>query len=755
MPVATRSSSRPLASSIIPNSPAKRWRAEPHLPSEHPRGPAEEDLDDIDGTTLHQPPPESSISSGSDSDPDSDSDNPISSVTPINKQSAGFSRTKNPHSNPSPTLRKAPLSLPVKSPRGKGVKISHVEVPASPLDNPDIRLSAPQRAQRMPYQLNPRLMLNALPKLERWSDKILLLWSQYGSSYSRLKRHITNSTVKIKIEESWGDSYLGYKRHFGDRHFINVARALDAFPSIEDLNWSPTGIYQKANLAQLTLDIIYFCNGTRSDSPLDIIDSLFPSPFIPGEDEPLSEDTTRRIFEIGLEIRTQRCIMEMIESGKEKKPESILKDIFYGDIFEDSPLRGWEADGLDETDLPEEFRDRIEERIGNIRETFREDDTAVEISRLKTAFPWSEFVVRVASWVRETTDQINDQLKAQDDCNTAIAKLRSEFEPRAILDRQKTDEISQRTPPLESSPKWSRGLHRGERIFRPPRGREGSPELGSRPSENAAVTIEHEQIPEKVQAASFPETAAPQKNFISRALLRHFRQFIDRTQTTASTTHQQVGEASRHTAPPAATFLDRQKNAERISPIQPSPLGDRGPGRKTKRARSEESEDEESAFETTSRPSKRPRVVTEIRRRSPSRTAADRPQRAVSVASSSGRRLPESLQSRESTPPLEDRPTGGIVQRVRWTIEEDRQLIRLVGKYGSSWSRIKAADSNEENPKLENRNQVQLKDRGRQITFDYLRTRQKLPKNFKRINITKPQRKRLEEIGVDPDKREE
>ncbi|KMU84407.1 hypothetical protein CIHG_02192 [Coccidioides immitis H538.4] len=139
MPVATRSSSRPLASSIIPNSPAKRWRAEPHLPSEHPRGPAEEDLDDIDGTTLHQPPPESSISSGSDSDPDSDSDNPISSVTPINKQSAGFSRTKNPHSNPSPTVRKGPLSLPVKSPRGKGVKISHVEVPASPLDNPDIR----------------------------------------------------------------------------------------------------------------------------------------------------------------------------------------------------------------------------------------------------------------------------------------------------------------------------------------------------------------------------------------------------------------------------------------------------------------------------------------------------------------------------------------------------------------------------------------------------------------------------------------
>ncbi|KMU84408.1 hypothetical protein CIHG_02193 [Coccidioides immitis H538.4] len=223
----------------------------------------------------------------------------------------------------------------------------------------------------------------------------------------------------------------------------------------------------------------------------------------------------------------------------------------------------------------------------------------------------------------------------------------------------------------------------------------------------------------------------------------------------ASTTHQQVGEASRHTAPPPATFLDRQKNAERISPIQSSPLGDRGPRRKTKRARSEENEDEESAFETTSRPSKRPRVVTEIRRRSPSRTAADRPQRAVSVASSSGRRLPESLQSRESTPTLEDRPTGGIVQRVRWTIEEDRQLIRLVGKYGSSWSRIKAADSNEENPKLENRNQVQLKDRGRQITFDYLRTRQKLPKNFKRINITKPQRKRLEEIGVDPDKREE
>lgn len=72
MSLATRSAS------YAPSTPIFHDRVEKHCPATAPAASnnlhdlEEEDLEDIDGTTLNHPPPDDSVSSGSDSDPGSD-----------------------------------------------------------------------------------------------------------------------------------------------------------------------------------------------------------------------------------------------------------------------------------------------------------------------------------------------------------------------------------------------------------------------------------------------------------------------------------------------------------------------------------------------------------------------------------------------------------------------------------------------------------------------------------------------------------
>ncbi|WEW57472.1 hypothetical protein PRK78_002939 [Emydomyces testavorans] len=784
----------------ITHSTFNDWSAVPIISSDGPRRSLEEEnLDDIDGSTLHHPPQEPSISSGSDSDPESNDGSTVEE--PIDHNARLPSTRSLHHRKPSSSLRRSRPYSPVKIPTRQRISTSNISNPRSSLDptNSSRARLHMMRVKEQPHQPDPGLMLDALPKLEKWSDRILLLWNQHGSSYPQLKRHITNSTIKIKLEESWGDSYLGYKKHFGTKHFINVIKATDTLQSVENLKWQPDGIFQKANLAQLSLDVIYFCNGTRSNMPLDIIDSLFPSPFLLSQSSESSSAMTRgQIFQIGLEIRTQRYIFTMNELQGEMDPETILEDIFRSTGFGDAGLRGWEMDGLQDEagDLPEEFRDQVQERIQKIRESFWQDASMpVDFSILKAAFSWPEFVVELAAWIREASIQINNQMKAQEYCDTAVSQIRSDSEPRRSLGRQKTDES-----------------------FRPTPARKPSARPCSRLSRSAAAMVQGGKSSTQLESLSATEPAAPKRNFISWASIRHLQTLKKRTCPTASILQSQerrqgqtrssnlrqarrpqengvgVGEQGL-TAARAYTefdssrtmFLDRQRNAERVSPIRSTEVStSKRLSRENTRKRHHGDEDlvnetEESAFERdiriTTRPSKKPRTEQNaeiVRGRSRSTSRADRQRRPLDRTLR--RPLPAYLQNREPIPEQTVADTKRPRQRNPWSIEESHQLLRLVEEYGPHWSQIKEADDAEEEPKLANRSKVQLKDRARQMVFDFLRfvftpllskhrdislihkildlyrARQKLPKNLENVNVSGRHEQILKDMGIDVDK---
>jgi hypothetical protein len=83
-----------------------------------------------------------------------------------------------------------------------------------------------------------------------------------------------------------------------------------------------------------------------------------------------------------------------------------------------------------------------------------------------------------------------------------------------------------------------------------------------------------------------------------------------------------------------------------------------------------------------------------------------------------------------------------IKSRKRWTIEETGTLINLITQYGVSWAQIKKFDEVNGNI-LADRDQVNLKDKARNIKFDILKSRQPLPPNFDLVTLSATMKAKL------------
>ncbi|KAI1981027.1 hypothetical protein LOZ51_004858 [Ophidiomyces ophidiicola] len=768
MPVTTRSASLPLGSSR--NAASKYWPAASSSAAAAAASRVqtiEDDFQDIDGTTLNYPPQESSAP-GSDTEeffsPTTDGSKPLEPISPIQ---SGLLLTP---------IRSG-QSYPFKSP-SRHVNTGHNAAAPKPPEHslrPSEATICTTEEQPQIYQPYPLKMLALVPKLNQSSDKVLNIWNQHGSSYSSFTKYITNPTSKIRIEESWGDTFLSYKRNFDDKHFINVAKTVDALPSLEHLDWDPTEIYQKANFAQLTLDMIYFCNGTQLTIPLDIIDSLFPTPFYASLSTP--DDVITSLFQIGLEIRTHRCILNLKDVSEDILPSTVLDDVFGNAIAGEPGFRGWEIDGLQDGDgcLPENFREDVQHRVTKIESAFGKGASrSIDFSMLTNSFPWSEFVMVLGAWVQSRIGEINDELKRKEDNDSTIFKFRSTLRRRHSFSSPVPEAIAL---PTTASAKTA---------------------IPSTSPSKFTNTVQDERTATESTPSVPFLPAAPRKNFISRTSIRHLQalkmkqrsippaavtsnqheplrnQYLQTSEAKETTFHanqqgKHVRDTQVETLAQPMTIFDRQENAHRVSPIQSSQVsvceeqaltentrkrrhtaeveGDdillvnqtRTPTRKLQRAKRRRVE---PSIEKARSKARSPSVV--VRHRQASRPTGDeRP------AGSASRFLPSSLNSEDINPSRQvTEAPSSPKRRTPWTVEESRQLVRLIREHGPKWSLIKSIDSLEEVPQLERRNQVQIKDRARQMAFDVFRTGQPVPKNFKKIFMNTMQENKLKAMGI-------
>lgn len=95
----------------------------------------------------------------------------------------------------------------------------------------------------------------------------------------------------------------------------------------------------------------------------------------------------------------------------------------------------------------------------------------------------------------------------------------------------------------------------------------------------------------------------------------------------------------------------------------------------------------------------------------------------------------------------------GYQERKQWTPVEEQRLIDFIGVHGPAYSKILKEDSEFEDAALRNslqgRNQVQLKDKARNIKFAYLKSGEPLPQGFGAVSIGKVMVDKLRAMGVD------
>ncbi|KAL2440962.1 hypothetical protein ABEF95_009887 [Exophiala dermatitidis] len=91
-----------------------------------------------------------------------------------------------------------------------------------------------------------------------------------------------------------------------------------------------------------------------------------------------------------------------------------------------------------------------------------------------------------------------------------------------------------------------------------------------------------------------------------------------------------------------------------------------------------------------------------------------------------------------------------IQVRRPYTDAEVDRLMELVALYGPKWALILKRDRDHpDGPLLQNRTQVQLKDKARNIKLDFLKARRPLPPRFELVSIGSRQVAMLQQLGID------
>ncbi|ODH48687.1 hypothetical protein GX48_05227 [Paracoccidioides brasiliensis] len=735
---------------------------------------------------------------------------------------------------------------------------SERSIPESPVDHGNITGTTllATDSDHESRDMDPSIMVEALPDLETWANNALRILAPRVFSYTNVLNSLGTSSFRARVKRV-EQTFETQKKCFGGQHFIPIDAAAEMLPSLEHVPWYPHLYFQKANLAQLALDLIPFRgkNTSFTEGHFWELDELFPTFFISSfesqEDDELPKlgqsALLAETFKLGLEVRTQLAVIYLRseqESSSKFDPFELLAEVFMvstdeGDEVE--KLRGWQLDGLDAEygKISDQFLNETHERMMAIQECFVSGDVInpVDFAKLESAFPWSDFVTQAAKWIRMRVDEIDEKLEDQSSLDEALEMLQTEVDRRSSLDqrvisslRQSTDSVAQPKntlgdeekgvgEPQEIEPTSTRKsmFSIGKGIFKSMASVSHLVNLQTRvdsslagpahtlhidhpskstthessvatsgDSSTAEANIDAESPPPSVCRSSHRSSSRPLRQSATPSKQREqTRHDVTEKQPAATLSTQQI---ARFKTPPAA-FIDRQDDARRLSPIDSSPLSSsksqvNGRSRKRQASEVEQSDDhveeedissDEEGFEVDTRniPAERKRASTaklqsskrrrtENEQRNPSEERSTEQRASATPQKPSERRRNNRAKSRlfeagnegEDGQPSCDptqmarrirKPGGG---RIPWSVDECNQLKNLIIGFGPKWSKIKHYDDSLEEPKLGLRDQVNLKDKARQMSVDFYKAGQPLPENFEKVPLKTEDKRKLRDMGV-------
>lgn len=641
-------------------------------------------------------------------------------------------------------------------------------------------------------------MAESLPNLQRAATRLLDFFASSFSSPSRiaeLARQLANpNSSQTKKLQYLNTHFASQREYFGSDVYIPVERIAAIFPAIDfsSKTWRVDGILYKSNCAQLALEIL-----TRIQMTPDALESLyslegqFPLPFVKtlaGDilDGVGKSDLRRPTFDLALDIRTQWLKIRLVaEQDAKDDPDTILNGVFFNESLESqsaadtgSRLRGFNLAGFfqdEDGNLPDKYVEDVQERIHEIRGCFKNGQ--VDFDALEERFPWEEFIFTVAKWIRSRNEELNRHLEQQpsvdeiaDELEKALTRSNPEDAKEGAVPTSQEERAGQGRPGLLPAPdiKERRGPGSGKSFsdmnsimaftrlqqqLNPKNASTKASEFAPRLSKLVSNTTGRPSLPVTPvsrQPATRPRqqvSDSPGPGLDSGDIDEPRFQPSQQRRRTLDPPGRAVATNQRLSLPSQSalrgrqpgTFIDRQVNASRVSPIDSQRLSSGGVSSSRKRTRdafdalSEDDEDEDGEFESDSRridvqdrrgqkpaqPAKRARYdnagnddeVSFARRRQTTGTLVHRNEEQP--AERAGPPAPHPApQSTPQRMPQTRRP---------WTKEEDEQFISLITKHGTSWAEIKSQDENSEVPKLRNRDQGNLKDRARNLVMIMLK----------------------------------
>jgi len=91
-----------------------------------------------------------------------------------------------------------------------------------------------------------------------------------------------------------------------------------------------------------------------------------------------------------------------------------------------------------------------------------------------------------------------------------------------------------------------------------------------------------------------------------------------------------------------------------------------------------------------------------------------------------------------------------VQTRIAYSVDEVDRLMEMIALYGTQWARILREDNaHPDGPQLQNRSQIQLKDKARNMKLDWLKAGKRLEPGFESVSVGNKQLEKLRLLGID------
>ena len=612
--------------------------------------------------------------------------------------------------------------------------------------------------------LDPDFIVDSLEDLHRESSSIIGLFDQILDSPDTLTAFAeelddASSKVGRRFRQQL-TKYMVTRQSFGEDLYIHptiVVRALrngEAWADIPDGKWRPDAVLYLANIAQL-LVLCFLKTEDQQAQNLKDLRNFYPHLFSSvGASSRLRTTLGEVAVKFSNAFRTQLFIKATKQQSGQPDfdPDLLLHELFP----EEGPGSGIEIAG-------DNLSAAVENRLREIRKFVTTNSkNPVKTAQLEKTFPLVDFLTHVVRWAVFRSQELEAQIAAQggvenivnciqdkdftpldDDAQLQTATAKAALEQALPIDPQLTQGTASAKkgrgkaptgPALEKqiaqlktmrAAKAAREVAAAEKASTPARRGRKAKEIPQSPDLDAAAQ------PDVTQDGGPPP---PDDEDLLRPT--QMTAFVERTLAA----HDKESEKENIEITRQRSFLDKQTNARKVG------FNDtQSPGKRQRAA--EVSDDDDEEFEQDQRPSKqarrgrgRPRLEQGQSSTQPTRA----PLRDLAISRPPPSSAPAAMQDDDDDLPAsqrwvqantaakmntqahreQNRDTNMQVRRP-WSHEEVNRLMELIDLNGPKYSKILQDDKDPEiypeGPLLQQRSQVQLKDKARNIKLDFLK----------------------------------